>query len=102
MACEVADLAEPAFCASLREVLAAIIIGLPPVCFPMWLASQRESAANFVSRQECRISGVCGVIYETLIRVQTPPAARRASYSTRKCFQEVLLPGITDSRKRFI
>ena len=102
MACEVADLAEPAFCAFLREVLAAIIKGLPPVCFPMWLASQRESAANFVSRQECRISGVCGVINGTLIRVQTSPAARKASYSTRKCFEEVLLPGIIDSRKRFI
>jgi len=102
VACEVADLAEPAFCAFLREVLADIIKGLPPVCFPMWLASERESAANLVSQQACRISRVFGVIYVTLIRVQTPPAARKASYSTRKSFQDVLLTGIIDSRKRFI
>jgi len=98
VACEVADLAESIFCAILREVLAAIIKGLPSICFPMLLASQRQSAADFVSRLECRIAGVVGVIDGTLIRVQTPPAA----YNTRKCFYVVLLLGIVDARKRFI
>jgi len=101
VACEVADLADSTFCAILREVLAAIIKGLPPIFFPISLASQRESAADFVSRLECRIAGVVGVIYGTLIRVQTPPAAWKAAYNTRKCFYGVLLLGIFDARKRF-
>jgi len=81
VACEVADLAESTFCAILRDVLPAIIRGFPPFCFPMWLTSERESAANYVSRMECRIAGVVGVIDGTLIGVQTPPAAWKEAYT---------------------
>ena len=83
-------------------MLAAIIQVLPPIFFPISLASQRESAADFSSRLECRIAGVVGVIDETLIRVQTSSAAWKAASNTRNCFEGVLLLGIVDTRERFI
>jgi len=99
VACEVSDLAESTFCAILREVFAAIIKGFPPIVWPISLASQLESAEDFASRQECRIAGVVGVIYGTLIRVQTPPADWKTANNTRKCFHGVLLLGFVDARK---
>jgi len=90
VACEVADLAESTFCAILREVLAAIIKGLPPICIPMLLASQRQSAADFISRLECRIAGVVGVIdgrgEAPPKQVQTMSGARRQNKKgDRRC-----------------
>jgi len=100
--CEVADMAESTFSSILREVLAALIRGLPPLRFPTSLSAQQTNAADFVSRLGCCLAGVVGVIDGSLIRIRTPPAVWRVAYNTRKCFYGVLLLAVVDSHKRFL
>eukprot|EP00170_Pyropia_yezoensis_P002571 contig_10795_g2575 len=99
--CGLADVAEATFSGILREVLAALNKGLPRLHFPSTETEQAASASDFVAHLGARNAGVVGVIDGTLIRINTPPAAYKLGFNTRKCFYGVMLLAMVDAQKRF-
>lgn len=100
--CHIADVAEATFSGILCALFAALNNGLPGLHFPSTETEQAAAASDFVVHFGARIAGVVGVTNGTLIRINSPPAAYKLGFNTRKCFYRVMLLAMVDAQKRFI